>query len=168
MSARPASAGLSSRVALTAFVLACALVAWTLVRALRTAPLPNAVATTPVSMEPMTRRPLSPPTDVQAAVESDLFSPDRTAPDTPYRMPGESDGSDKPAVDPMKPAVLGTVVSTDGRSFASVRLGDASPQLVHVGDKIGEWVVKSITRGTVVILSANGTRAELTVPKPGT
>ena len=51
------------------------------------------------------------------------------------------------AVEPLKPLVLGTAVATDGRSFATLQLGDGSPTLVHVGDKIGEWTVKSIQRG---------------------
>ena len=81
---------------------------------------------------------------------------------------GESDGKEKPTVEPMKPIVLGTAVATDGRSFATLQLGDASPTLVHVGDKIGEWVVKAIERGKIVLVSTSGTRADLTVPKPGT
>ena len=101
-------------------------------------------------------------------LSKDLFAADRSAPDAPYRMPGESDGKEKSTVKPMKPTVLGTAVATDGRSFATLQLGDASPTLVHVGDKIGEWVVKAIERGKIVLVSTSGTRADLTVPKPGT
>ena len=82
-------------------------------------------------------------------------------------MPGESAPDDKPVVEPMKPLVLGTAVANDGRSFATLRLGDATPTLVHVGDKIGEWTVKAIERSKVVLVSTGGSRAELTVPKPG-
>jgi hypothetical protein len=82
-------------------------------------------------------------------------------------MPGESAPDNKPVVEPMKPLVLGTAVANDGRSFATLQLGDATPTLVHVGDKIGEWTVKGIERRKVVLVSTAGTRAELTVPKPG-
>ena len=68
----------------------------------------------------------------------------------------------------MKPIVLGTAVATDGRSFATVQLGDGRPTLVHVGDKIGEWVVKAIERGKIVLVSSSGSRVDVTVPKPGT
>jgi hypothetical protein len=111
---------------------------------------------------------MPPPADIQSAVENDLFSPDRSAPSTPYRMPGEHEASDEPVVEPVKPAVLGTAVATDGRNFATMQLGDERPILVHVGDKIGEWTVKSIGRGKVVLVTAAGARADLTVPKPGT
>jgi hypothetical protein len=83
-------------------------------------------------------------------------------------MPGENHPDDKPRAEPIKPFVLGTAVASDGRNFATLQLGDASPVLVHVGDKIGEWVVKAIERGKIVLVSTSGTRADLTVPKPGT
>ena len=68
----------------------------------------------------------------------------------------------------MRPTVLGTAVATDGRSFATVQLGDGRPTLVHVGGKIGEWVVKSIERGKIALVSSSGSRIDVTVPKPGT
>jgi hypothetical protein len=167
VSARGLASSPSMRVAIGALAIAAALVLWTLVHALRSQPLPDSVATTVASLETIGNRSTRPPADVMAAVDKDVFAPDRSAPDAPYRMPGENDGSDKPAVEPMKPIVLGTAVATDGRSFATLQLGDASPTIVHVGDKIGEWVVKSIERGRIVLVGTSGTRADLTVPKPG-
>lgn len=156
------------RMAIGALVLAIALVSWTLIDALRGQPLPDTPPTTVASLETITNHSTRPPADIMTAVDKDLFASDRSAPDEPYRLPGESDGKDKPAVEPMKPTVLGTAVATDGRSFATLQLGDASPTLVHVGDKIGEWVVKAIERGRIVLVSTSGTRADLTVPKTGT
>lgn len=157
------------RAAFVLLVAASALVVWSLAGALRAHPVPNAAAGgTAVSLAALPRRVPSPPADVEAAVDEDLFSPERAAPAAPYRMPGESSASDKPAVEPTKPAVLGTAVATDGRSFATLQLGGNPPMLAHVGDKIGEWVVRSIQRGKVMLTSAGGSRAELTVPKPGT
>jgi hypothetical protein len=168
MSARAWANTPGQRVATGALAIAVALVLWTLVNALRSQPLPDAPPTTVASLETITSHSVRAPADIMTAVDKDLFASDRTAPDEPYRMPGESDGKDKPAVEPMKPIVLGTAVATDGRSFATLQLGDASPTLVHVGDKIGEWVVKAIERGKIVLVSTSGTRADLTVPKPGT
>jgi hypothetical protein len=156
-----------ARIALGVLVLAIGVTGWTVAQALRTDALPDVPPTTLASLESIKRGPASPQTDVQSAVESDLFAADRSAPAAPYRMPGEHAPDDKPVIEPMKPIVLGTVVATDGRSFATVQLGDARPTLVHVGDKIGEWAVKAIVRGKVTLVSTGGARIDVTVPKPG-
>jgi hypothetical protein len=156
------------RIALGVLSAAALVLAWTVVRAFRGEPLPQAPPTAVASLETMRRSLPRAPADIQAAVENDLFASDRSAPDAPYRMPGENGGDDKPALEPMKPSVLGTAVATDGHNFATLQLGDSSPKLVHVGDKIGEWVVRGIARGRVVLVSGGGSRAELTVSKPGT
>lgn len=161
----------AARLALVACGAACVVLIWTVVRALRPAPLPasQAVATASIeSIAALRHGALQPPANIQSAIENDLFASDRSAPSSPYRMPGEKDSNGEPAAEPMKPNVLGTAVATDGRNFATLQLGDASPTLVHVGDKIGEWVVKGIARGKVVLVSGGGSRAELTVSKPGT
>jgi hypothetical protein len=158
----------SMRVALGALGVAVVVNVWVLARALRVPPVPDAPTTTVASLESIGQRSPRATTKIQSVVEDDLFSPERTAPSTPYRMPGETAVSDKPVVEPMKPTVLGTAVATDGRSFATVQLGDSHPMLVRVGGKVGEWVVKSIERGKIVLVSSSGARADLTVPKPGT
>lgn len=155
------------RVALASVGLATALFLWTLVRALRVDALPVPAPGPGVSLQSMTRTTYRKPADIQAAVENDLFESDRNAPSTPYRMPGENGSDDKPKVEPMKPVIFGTAVASDGRNFATLKLGTAPPQLVHVGDRIGEWVIRSIARGTVVLESTSGVRAELAVSKPG-
>ncbi|MDB4876666.1 MAG: hypothetical protein JWM41_3112 [Gemmatimonadetes bacterium] len=156
------------RIALGVLAAAAVVTLWTLVQAFRAQPLPDTLPTTIASLQTIRRGVAHPPADIQAAVENDLFSSDRTAPSSPYRMPGESGPDDKPAAaQPDKPIVLGTAVATDGRHFATVQLGDARPTLVHVGDRIGEWVVRSIERGKIVLVTAGGTRVDITVPKPG-
>ncbi|HXT15696.1 MAG TPA: hypothetical protein VN706_08705 [Gemmatimonadaceae bacterium] len=159
------------RIAFVAVVATSAALLWEVVQAVRTPPLPEIPAATLASVTAqgsLHHMPSPPPADIQAAVDNDLFASDRSAPDTPYRMPGESTEDDKVAAEPAKPFVLGTAVGNDGRNFATLQLGTESPKLVVVGDKIGEWVVKGISRGKVVLLSSTGTRAELTVTKPGT
>ncbi len=155
------------RAALVVLAAAIGVVGWSLARAFRTPSAGDTPVMSVAALEPITRGPLPPPADIQSAVESDLFSRDRSAPAQPYRMPGESVPDNKPVVEPMMPLVLGTAVANDGRSFATLQLGDATPTLVHVGDKIGEWTVKAIERSKVVLVSTAGNRAELTVPKPG-
>src|SRR5438309_6873603 len=155
------------QIAIAALVIAIVSTGWSLAQALRTEPLPPVPPTMLASLESIKPGPAAPPTDVEAAVESDLFSPERSAPDAPYRMPGEARPDDKPVAEPMKPVVLGTVVATDGRSFATVQFWNDRPMLVHVGDKVGEWVVKAIGRGKVTLVNADGSRADVTVPKQG-
>jgi hypothetical protein len=156
------------RVSAALLLVASAVTARSIVDATRAAPVPMALHTTIARVDQTARAPLPPPADIQSAVEGDLFSPDRSAPSAPYRMPGERDQTEAPAVEPMKPQVLGTVVATDGRSFATVQLGDDSPVLVHVGDKVGEWIVKAIGRGKLTVVTAGGVRADLSMSKPGT
>jgi hypothetical protein len=167
MSMRDLTSTAGARVALGVFAVAVIVTGWTLVRALRADALPVPPRTTLASLETITRRMPQPPADIHAAVEGDLFANDRSAPATPYRMPGDKD-PDAPAPEPMKPSVLGTAVATDGRSFATLAFSDGRATLVHVGDKIGDWTVKAIARGKVTLVSSGGIRAEITVPKPGT
>jgi hypothetical protein len=156
------------RVALAVLVVGVALMIWTFVKAFRVDEIPDPPPTTMASLEAITRSTVRPTTDIEAAVENDVFAADRSPPAAPYRMPGDPDPNAKPVIQPDKPLVLGTVVATDGRSFATVTLGDTRAKIVRVGDRIGEWVVKSIERGKVVLVGVTtGTRVDVTVPKPG-
>ncbi len=149
---------------LTAAVIATG---WTLMRALRVEAVPEQPPTSIASLDSITRRVSRPHVDVSAAVDNNVFSIDRAAPANPYRMPGEPDPNARPAALPEKPLILGTAVATDGRSFATVALSDGRPKLVHVGDKIGDWTVRTIERGKVTLVSSMGTNIDVIVPKPG-
>lgn len=166
MSTRDLTRTPGMRIAFIALALASTVAVWALVRAVRAPAVPDTPAETLASLETVARRTPRAPADIQQAVDNDLFSPDRSAPEVPYRMPGEA-RADEPKAEPMKPVVLGTAVATDGRSFATVQLGGDRPMLVHVGDKIGEWAVRAIARGKLTLVSSDGTRADVTVPKPG-
>lgn len=155
------------KVATTALVISAAVFLWTVVGAIRAEPLPAATAMTPTNVDAMRRAPLHPPVDVQAAVEKDLFADDRVAPATPYRMLGEESPNAQPKATPVKPTLLGTAIAEDGRSFATLQLSDTT-RLVHIGSKLGDWIVRSIARGKVVLETNDGARAELAVPHPGT
>lgn len=153
----------STRIATLALALAAIAFGWTAIRAVRADPLPSVSPMAIARIDAITHRVPRPTVDLKAAVENDLFSPDRTAPSGSYRLPGETGSSDKPVVDVQRPTVLGTAVATDGRSFATLQLGDSHPTLVHVGDKIGEWVVRAIERGKVTLVNAAGVRADVAV-----
>ena len=167
MSAPVWTRSVGARIALGVLGLSVIAVGWTLSNALRAEPLPTLPPSSVASIETIKGSPIIAPTDVEAAVDNDIFAVDRSAPDVPYRMPGEARPDDRPVAEPMKPNVVGTVVATDGRSFALMQLGNERPKLVHVGDKIGEWAVKAIVRGKVTLVSTSGTRIDVTVPKPG-
>jgi hypothetical protein len=155
--------------ALVTLGLAALTTGWTTMRALRVQAIPDPPSTAIASLETIRRAPARPKSDVEATAENDVFSIDRSAPVAPYRMPGEPDPSAvRAVVQPEKPLVLGTAIATDGRNFATVQLGNGSPMLVRIGDKVGEWTVRAIERGKIVLVSTNGSRAEVTVSKPGT
>jgi hypothetical protein len=155
------------RAALGALVVASALTLWALVQAFRGDEIPAATPIQTVSLETMSGGPPRTPADIDAAAENDLFAADRSAPSTRYRMPDEDAADATPVAQPEKPAVLGTAVATDGRHFATVQLSNARPMLVHVGDTIGVWVIRSIGRGKIGLESPSGARVDVTVPKPG-
>ena len=168
MSMREWSKTPAMQAALTVLAVALIATGWTLVHALRVEAIPDPPPIEIASLETIRRGAARPMTNISATVDNNVFSIDRTAPSSPYRMPGDPDPNAKPAVVPEKPLVLGTAVATDGRSFATVALADGRPKLVHVGDKIGEWIVKAIERSKVTLVSTGGIRLDVTVPKPGT
>jgi len=139
---------------------------WTLVNALRVEAVPDVPPSNVASLQG-THGPKRTRTDISNVVENDLFSADRSAPDTPYRMPGDPDPNDKPAALPEKPLLLGTGVATDHRNFATVQLGADRPTLVRVGDKIGLWVVRAIERNRITLVTATGAKVDISVPRPG-
>lgn len=141
--------------------------AWTLVNAIRVEAVPDVPPSNVASLQG-THGAARARTDISNIVENDLFSADRSAPDTPYRMPGDPDPNEKPAALPEKPLLLGTGIATDHRNFATVQLGADGPTLVRVGDKIGQWVVRTIERNKITLVTATGAKVDISVPRPGT
>ena len=151
----------SAQAALAALAASAVLVAWALVRALRVEPLPTVPATR-LAMGSMSSVGERPRAVIQDAIDKDIFSPDRAAPAARYRMPGEPDPRSRTAApEPPKPVVLGTAVSPDGRNFATVVVSDSAPRMVRVGDRIGDYLVKSIERGRVAFVTAAGRRVDV-------
>jgi hypothetical protein len=107
---------------------------------------------------------------VRAVVARDPFAPDRQAPLERYRLPQDAEAdAELMAAEgeaPAQPRVLGTVVATQGRSFAVCQLPDAAPTVVHVGDRLGDYTVQSISRGRVTFTTAAGGRVVVDAPSP--
>ena len=141
---------------------------WMARQALRLDVVPAAPATVSVVAGALDAPALPAAVDVAAAVSADLFSPDRTAPEVPYRMPGEAvAAAHAPASEPPKPVVLGTATAQDGSSFATCQFQSTRLVLVQVGDTIGNYLVKSIERGRVVFATAAGEQFEVLALRPG-
>lgn len=149
------------RVALAALALAFVFAVWSLADAFRAPASPPVGVRAPLVL---TLKPAASAraVDIDAAVSSDLFSPDREAPEQAFRMPGEPPPQSTAVVaSAPKPTVLGTAVAGNGFSFATAELAANGPRIVHVGDKLGDYTVKTIERGHVVFVAADGTRLDI-------
>ena len=160
------TAGSGMRLALGALVLALMFFAWTTAGALRideVAAAPSTVAIVPGALDaPATTGSV----DVATAVGIDLFSPERTPPAARYRMPGEPEPA-AAAPEPPKPVVLGTAIAGDGSSFATCQFESTRLLMVRVGDKVGDYTVKTIARGRVVFSTPAGKTFEVLAPRAG-
>ncbi len=158
----------SVRTSALAFLLALALLGWSLVGAMfadRTEgrPIPAPIA----SLATIHRADTTSDDLEQDAIDHDPFSPARERPSVRYGTPAA------PVVlnaAPIAPAVLhlvGTVVAPENGSFVVAQLGDTSPKVLHVGQRVGEFTLRSITQGAATFVKGNGERLELRVPKNG-
>lgn len=148
--------------AIAALVLGAAFAVWSLVMALRIEPVPDAAPpqfNTAAALPSVQRaRALN----VSAVVEENLFSPDRSPPVTRYRLPGDEDTYvEAEPIDVSQLLVLGTVVGAGSRTFAMCSLNGASTVIVRVGDRIGDFTVRSIKRGVVEFSTVSGERFEI-------
>ena len=62
--------------------------------------------------------------------------------------------------------VLGTAASDPTHAFATSQLADSHATIMHVGDKIGQYTVKSIERGHVVFTTPSGRKLDIPELKP--
>jgi hypothetical protein len=133
------------------------------VRAIQVEAVPDAAAA-PIDATMLSRSGAKEAADIGTAVEHDPFSASRTAPSRRYALPWEA-GEAKVTEAAPKPLVLGTAVALDGKSFATCQLGTDLPRIVHIGDKLGEYTVKSITRGRVVFTTSSGNALDVSALK---
>jgi hypothetical protein len=155
-----------ARATLAALALSTAVFVWALVHALRIEPVPELPSPQFASTAALATPPAAPATDIEGAVQADLFASDRSAPAQAYRIPGEESDEEAPKAAPVLPVVLGTAVSDPAHSFATVQLGDDRSVILHVGDKIGTYTVKSIEPGRVVFTTSAAKKLEIPELKP--
>jgi len=153
------------RMALLALAVAGVLCIVTLVRATRIEPVTPAPATVSIVAGALDAPAAVPAVNVDVAFGADLFAPERKPPASRYRMPGEA--APKSVEEPPKPIVLGTALAADGTSFATCQYQSARLLMVRVGDKVGDYVVKSIERGRVVFATPAGKTFEVLAPRAG-
>jgi type IV pilus biogenesis protein PilP len=154
------------RTALVTVTLAFILFAASLARAIAITPVQAATNQGASELVRATTAPPAPDIDLDAIGANGIFQPDRTAMPYRYRMPGEEAPNDAPGPEPIKPVVLGTVLSTDGSHFATAQLPGGRPTIVHVGDTLGDYTVVAIDRDKVAFKNAAGKLIEITT-RPG-
>lgn len=164
---RPEWAGTrGGRAAAAALAASAALFLWTLVSTLRVEAVPPRQVPDFASAAALAAPAPRPATDIEGAVQADLFAADRTAPARRYRAPGEEGDDAAPAAEPVLPVVLGTAVSDAPHSFATVQLGEGLPVIVRIGDKIGEYTVQSIDREHVTFTTKTKKKVDIQELKP--
>lgn len=154
------------RGAIAALALSLAVALWTLAHAIRIEAVPEGPASEFSVGGALATPAAAPPINVAEAVDADPFASDRNAPETRYRAPSEESEEAAAKVAPVEPVVLGTGASDAIRGFATVQLGDGAATIVRVGDKIGEYTVKSIERGHVVFTTPSGRKLDIPELKP--
>jgi type IV pilus biogenesis protein PilP len=152
---------------LVALALAAVFTIASLVRAISISPVEAAEHLANAELARITTTAPIPEIDLEAIGANGIFQPDRTALPYRYRMPGETAPNDAGAPAPLFPAVLGTVLASDGDHFASVQLPGGRPSTVRVGDRIGEYTVTAIDRGKVTFKNAAGKSVEITATRQG-
>ena len=153
------------RIALVALLAAIAFLAISIVRAVRVDTVAPAPATVSIVAGALDASASVPVVNVEMANGADLFAPERKPPAARYRMPGEA--APKSVEEPPKPVVLGTALAADGSSFATCQYQSARLLMVRVGDKVGDYIVKSIERGRVVFATPAGKTFEVLAPRAG-
>jgi hypothetical protein len=120
-------------------------------------PAARATMTAPSSVPAtLAATPLLPESEIQAAVNADLFEPDRRAPAQRYRLPGEAAEEGRALEPPAAPAgpqvrVVGAAVTGPRRGVALIQIGDAHPVAAAVGESVGGYVVASVSQEGAVL-----------------
>jgi hypothetical protein len=107
---------------------------------------------------------------IAATVEHDLFRPDRHRPPQRFRLPGE--GAPAQGTAPRDPAavfaLVGTAVLGEGKGFAMCQRTGETPRLVRIGERFGEFTLRTVEQGRAVFRTKDGSTMELRVAKAGT
>jgi hypothetical protein len=101
--------------------------------------------------------------DISDAIEHDPFSADRG---TSHTTRVASMPSAPPPPPPFPVRLVGTAVDRDGGGFAVCQLGDLPAVVVHRGERIAGYTLRSIERGAITLVGAGGTLVHLSIPTP--
>lgn len=159
------------RAALIVLAASAGVFGWALVGAMRLAPLPRAQAATVQSVAGAITAPDETDEDlVDDAVANDPFQASRQAPAARY---GAADipvtVQDAGAAQERRGSLrlLGTVIDRNGASFALCQLDDAQIKMIHAGQRVGSYRLRSISPGGAVFDGDDGAHLELHVSRTG-
>ncbi len=162
----------SLRLAVVALALSGIYLAWTVANAVRTPSVQAAQSRLPSQVVALQEVPSSRPSEIQAAVNKDPFSETRTRPAARYRLAGEVDvvASGPPPRQQLRWA--GVVIyppdSSLNRLSVSIGGGNNAPvQRMKVGDKIGDYTLKSFDMKSATFLTSSGDLIAITNPRKG-
>jgi hypothetical protein len=107
--------------------------------------------------------------ELNAALTSDPFRPERRPAPVPFRMPGEAlSGNDADQPAPAQSIVLiGTAVS-DGGGFAMCQIGSEPARLVRLGERLAGYTLRAVGQGRATFRSETGQTIEVRVARAGT
>jgi hypothetical protein len=107
---------------------------------------------------------------VLVAVEKDPFQVDRRRPGQRFRPAADLANAPAPEANtPAAPTVelIGTAVSPDG-GFAVCAVSGASPRIVRVGQRVGDWTLSRVTKGAAEFATPSGATVVIRIAKAGT
>ncbi|GJG85038.1 hypothetical protein tb265_02190 [Gemmatimonadetes bacterium T265] len=143
------------RPAAGALAVAALCLVWSVARLARAGTVPDDPAPGDVLAVPHVALPA--PTGARGVpLDDDPFSPDRRAPARRYAFPGDVSPADAGAMPAPRPTLLGTAVASDGAGFATARLGDDAPKILHIGDHLGPYTLRAVARGRASFARADG------------
>ena len=155
------------RLAVVGMVASVGTAMWSVRDAVRTDPLPALEQPPAAGDVERTERRAATRVNIASAVDADPFNPQRKRPDEPYRFPGEvvqTQAQGGPRAQQLR--LIGTVAAIRGGGFVFCQIGSQPAQLVHVGQQIGPYTLKTVEAGRAVFTGPAGTTLELTISQP--
>jgi hypothetical protein len=156
------------RAGVAALAVSMLVLAWAVRSAVRVTAVPLEGAVSPRQAVVAMRRADTTSDDlVQDAIEHDPFSPTRAPSDVAYGTPPEPVILNQAPPPVIVLHLVGTVVDPASGSFVVCQLGDATPRVLRVGQRVGVYELESITQGAATFVTHGGERLDLRVPKNG-
>jgi len=155
--------------ALAGAILVLLVAAWRAVRVESVSPLPVPATGGADTTVPSTEREGYSLARIMEAVNNDPFHPLRRRPARRLQAVGTGATQVIPAVAErgLSIQVIGTAVSAGGGGFAMCAWGGAPPRIVRVGERLGDWTLRTVTPGAAQFVSSTGASVMVRVAKPG-